>query len=133
MSRNTIQQEIICNITKKMSTHPSPDEVYKEVHNAYPSISRATVYRVLNKLAEKGELLKVSMPHTAGRFDYRTDDHIHFYCTKCGRVFDADIENIAQMKQMHESINSNVLMHEKGFEISQVTISLEGICPYCKE
>lgn len=132
MSRNTIQKEIICNVTKNMSNHPSPDEVYQEVHYAYPSISRATVYRVLNRLAEKGELLKVDMPHTAARFDYRTDEHIHFYCTKCGRVFDADINDSEQMKQMHEKISSNILMQEKGFEISQVNVSLEGICPYCR-
>ena len=64
-----------------MRTHPSPDEVYKEVHNLHPSISRATVYRVLNKLADKGELLKVHMPNTADRFDFRTDNHIHMFCT----------------------------------------------------
>ena len=89
MSRNTVQQEIICEIVKSMCTHPSPDEVYKEVHDLHPSISRATVYRVLNKLADKGELLKVHMPNTADRFDFRTDDHIHMRCRCCNKVFHA--------------------------------------------
>lgn len=127
MSRNTIQQEIICGIVKNMCTHPSPDEVYKEVHNAHPTISRATVYRVLNKLADKGELLKVNMPNTADRFDFRTDDHIHLYCTECGGVYDAELDScgalVAQLKSQFSS--------GEGSEIAKVNISLEGICPSC--
>jgi len=128
MSRNTIQQEIICSIVKKMRSHPSPDEVYKEVHEKHPSISRATVYRVLNKLADKGEILKVKMPGTADRFDFNTEDHIHLYCTECRGVFDADIKNV---KQMLENLDSNIDL--KNFQVSGINISLEGICPNCKE
>lgn len=133
MSRNTIQQEIICGIVKSMRTHPSPDEVYKEVHNLHPSISRATVYRVLNKLADKGELLKVHMPNTADRFDFRTDNHIHIFCTECGRVFDADIENSASgLKEMNDRIKSSPALREMGFNVNKINISLEGVCPDCK-
>lgn len=133
MSRNTIQQEIICGIVKSMRTHPSPDEVYKEVHNLHPSISRATVYRVLNKLADKGELLKVHMPNTADRFDFRTDNHIHIFCTECGRVFDADIENSAGgLKEMNDRIKSSPALREMGFNVNKINISLEGVCPDCK-
>ena len=134
MSRNTIQQEIICGIVKNMRTHPSPDEVYKEVHDSHPTISRATVYRVLNKLADKGELLKISMPNTADRFDFRTDDHIHFYCTKCGKVFDADIENYTEgLREMNDHINKSRSLQKMGFEIFKINISLEGICHDCKQ
>ena len=134
MSRNTIQQEIICGIAKSMRTHPSPDEVYKEVHDAHPSISRATVYRVLNKLADKGELLKVKMPNTADRFDFRTDDHIHFYCTACGKVFDAEIENsVKSLQEMNDIISSSQSLKETGFEVNKINLSLEGICPTCKQ
>ncbi len=134
MSRNTIQQEIICGIVKNMRTHPSPDEVYKEVHDTHPTISRATVYRVLNKLADKGELLKVNMPNTADRFDFRTDEHIHIYCTTCGKVFDADIENSTELlNSMNDSVHSSQIIKNSGFEISKVNISLEGLCPTCKE
>lgn len=133
MSRNTIQQEIICNIVKNMRTHPSPDEVYKEVHNEHPTISRATVYRVLNKLADKGELLKVNLPNTADRFDFRTDDHIHIYCRKCGNVFDADIENLQELlTYLNDNIHKQDNVQLKDYEISKINISLEGTCPTCK-
>ena len=127
MSRNTVQQEIICSIVKNMCTHPSPDEVYKEVHEQYPTISRATVYRVLNKLAEKGELLKVKMPGTADRFDFNTEEHIHLHCIKCGGVFDADIKNV---KAMLQHLDDQIDL--KDFQVNGINISLEGICPSCK-
>ena len=127
MARNTIQQDIICSIVKNMRTHPSPDEVYKEVHEQHPTISRATVYRVLNKLADKGEILKVKMPGTADRFDFNTEEHIHIYCTECGRVYDADIKNV---KEMLNNLDSQIDLKE--FQLIGINISLEGICPSCK-
>jgi len=127
MSRRTIQQEIICTIVKNMTTHPSPDEVFMEVHNQYPSISRATVYRVLNKLADKGEVLKVKLPGTADRFDFNTEDHIHAFCTECGGVFDADINNVTELL---EHLNDHI--DPKDFKLSSINISIEGICPNCK-
>ena len=127
MSRNTIQQEIICSIVKNMCTHPSPDEVYQEVNRQHPTISRATVYRVLNKLADKGEILKVKMPGTADRFDFNTEDHIHIYCTECGGVFDADIKNV---KEMLNHLDTQINLKE--FQVKGINISLEGICPACK-
>ena len=134
MSRNTIQREIICGIVKNMRTHPSPDEVYKEVHDAHPTISRATVYRVLNKLADKGEILKVSMPNTADRFDFNTDDHIHMYCTNCGNVYDADLKKSEELLRiLNESIHSDDIIKEDGYDIGKIHISLEGLCPNCKE
>ena len=127
MSRNTIQKEIICSIVKNMRTHPSPDEVYKEVNRQHPTISRATVYRVLNKLADKGEILKVKMPGTADRFDFNTEDHIHAFCTECGGVFDADINNVTELlKHLDDHIDP------KDFMMSGINISIEGICPNCK-
>lgn len=126
MSRNTIQQEIICSIVKNMRSHPSPDEVYKEVHEKHPTISRATVYRVLNKLADKGEILKIKMPGTADRFDFNTEDHIHLHCTECGGVYDADI---ADVKQLLAHLDSKI--EPKDFQVSDINISLEGICPKC--
>ncbi len=125
--RKTIQQEIISGIVKNMRTHPSPDEVYKEVTLQHPSISRATVYRVLNKLADKGEIIKVKMPGTADRFDFNTENHIHAFCTECGGVFDADINNV---KELLQHLNDHI--DPKDFNVADINISLEGICPNCK-
>lgn len=115
-----------------MKTHPSPDEVYNEVHKSHPSIGRATVYRVLNKLADKGEIKKVSIPGAADRFDFRTDDHIHMRCRCCNKVFDAEFDDshklLDQIKRML-SVNNDDL---DGFESEGAHISFYGICKDCQ-
>ncbi len=55
MARNTVQQDIISAAVKSMRNHPSPNEVFEDVRRRYPNIGRATVYRVLNRLADRGE------------------------------------------------------------------------------
>ncbi len=133
MARNTIQQNIICETVKNMTTHPSPDEVYNEVHSKYPTIGRATVYRVLNKLAEKGEIKKVSMPNAADRFDFRTDDHIHMRCTHCNRVFDAEFDGSDELlKQLNELLSRDHKSELSGFQSEGAHVSLYGICRECQ-
>lgn len=132
MARNTIQQNIICDTVKNMKTHPSPDEVYNEVHKTHPTIGRATVYRVLNKLADKGEIKKVSIPGAADRFDFRTDDHIHMRCRCCNKVFDAEFEGsqglLSQIRNMLSSENDKL----SGFMSEGAHISFYGICEECQ-
>ena len=133
MSRRTVQQEIIYSTVKSMTGHPSSDEVFTAVRSRYPSIGRATVYRVLKKLSENGELKKVTLPNTADRFDTRTDDHLHFRCTKCGKVYDVelddaslimrDINAIADIKD--KTVNGNI--------VNRINFSFEGICSDCQK
>lgn len=134
MARNTVQQNIIFETVKNMTTHPSPDEVYNEVHSKYPTIGRATVYRVLNKLADKGEIKKVSIPDAADRFDFRTDDHIHIRCRCCNRVFDADFNGsnklLDQINQILSGDNDNQF---EGFKSEGAHISFYGICKDCQD
>lgn len=132
MTRNTIQQNIICDTVKSMKTHPSPDEVYNEVHKTHPTIGRATVYRVLNRLADKGEIKKVSIPDAADRFDFRTDDHIHMRCRCCNKVFDAEFEGsqglLSQIRNMLNNENDKL----SGFMSEGAHISFYGICEECQ-
>lgn len=133
MARNTLQQSIICETVKNMTTHPSPDEVYEAVRSKYPSIGRATVYRTLNRLAEKGEIRKVSMPDTADRFDFRTDEHVHIRCSRCNKVFDAEFEGIPSLlTQLEEILKKDHREELHGFRTDGVNLSFYGICEECR-
>lgn len=133
MARNTIQQQIICDTVKSMTTHPSPDEVYNIIHLKYPSIGRATVYRVLNKLSEKGEIRKVSIPGTADRFDFRTEEHMHMICKSCGKVFDADFEGSGELlENINRLLRDGAASDYMGFESEGANISFYGICAECQ-
>ena len=133
MSRKTIQQEIICDTIKCMTNHPSSDDVYKAVHDRYPTIGRSTVYRVLNKLADKGEIRKISMPCSSDRFDFRTDEHAHFRCRKCGSVFDAEFtESYDLLKQLDKFLQSNHSDNIDGFEVDGAALYFYGFCKKCR-
>lgn len=133
MSRTTIQQTIIGDTVKNMTSHPSSDEVFKQVNKNHPNISRATVYRVLNKLSQLGEIQKLTFPNTADRFDFRTDEHLHLRCKYCNSVTDIDLQNENFLKDLKKIIELSELKDYNDFKIEGFNISIEGICKNCQD
>ncbi len=127
--RNTIQREIIGNTVRRMTTHPTAEEVVAKVHEEHPGIGRATVYRTLKRMVDKGDLKQVRITGAADRFDFGTEEHHHFRCNKCGRVFDLDVKAgcCPDLSELVEQFNDG------SAEITGVNISFEGICRCCKE
>lgn len=122
MERNTLQKSVIYDTAISMN-HPSADEVFAEIHKKYAGISRSTVYRVLNGLAESGRLRKLYMGTTADRFDFSLDEHTHVVCRKCGRVADVARKGFEVVKNPPENLS--------GYIIDNVNITYSGLCPKC--
>ncbi|MEI3231561.1 MAG: transcriptional repressor [Gordonibacter pamelaeae] len=74
-----------------MHNHPTSADVYDVVRERHPNISRATVYRNLGVLANRGEVLRVEVPNGADRYDFHNKPHYHAKCRVCGGVFDVDM------------------------------------------
>jgi len=94
MRRNTIQKQLVLKAVKRLKSHPTADEVYNDIVNSYPGISKATVYRNLNHLAEEGQLLKISVPGSADKYDGTLEEHYHATCRYCGKFMDINLDNI---------------------------------------
>lgn len=124
MKRNTIQSSLVLETVRKLQCHATADEVYSEIIKTYPTISRGTVYRNLQRLCETGEIRKREIPDGADRFDHLCDDHYHIRCVKCGRVFDVDMEYIPNLEQSVRDAH--------GFSFTGHDIVFKGICPECK-
>lgn len=122
-TRNTIQRDMVLTAVKQLHHHPTAEEIYHAVASQYPNISKGTVYRNLNLLADTGEIQKVSLPDTADRFDFNTAAHYHFKCSRCGRVYDVDMPY--QNDMLSKIRNTN------GFLIQRHDIVFQGICPEC--
>ena len=121
--RNTIQKLAVKTTVLNMCNHPTADEVYDEVKKALPNISRATIYRVLNDLAEKGEIKKLRLVDGADRFDRTLCEHYHVKCIKCGKVEDISGLIVEGLDEKSENLC--------GYEIVGHEIGFEGICPEC--
>ena len=122
--RNTLQKRIVHETLVAMASHPTADEVVAEVQSTYPSVSRATVYRILNKLADSGEALRIRINNGADHFDHQTFPHYHVHCNGCGKV--------ADVKMPVESL-VELLKDTSGYQISGYSLQFDGLCPECQK
>ncbi len=125
-TRNTLQKEVTYNSLKSFMGHPTADEVYGKVHEDFPHISKATVYRNLSVLEEKGMIRRIpKIGNGSDRYDMNMQPHFHAKCTKCGKVFDVDLP-------VDDSIVSKVnVMGDEKFKLSSYQLVFEGICTNC--
>lgn len=124
--RNTLQKAIILNALKELhGTHPTPNEVYEHIHERYPTISLATVFRVLSGEVEDGEAQRVYAPDSSLRYEYGTRKHYHVSCRICGKVEDVEMEYLDGLEKEAEGIND--------FKVEKHIVEFIGICPECAE
>ena len=122
--RNTIQKKMVLDAVRELGCHAAADEVYVKVSALHPTISKGTVYRNLNVLAEEGEIRKIDIPDSAARYDHNCSKHYHIKCERCGKVFDVDMELIPDLSDRINNIH--------GFDILDYDIIFKGVCPECK-
>jgi Fur family transcriptional regulator, peroxide stress response regulator len=120
----TEQRRAVLHAVLERSDHPTPDQVFEAVRERSPRISRRTVYRVLDTLAELGLIRRVPHPGAATRFDGKVYRHHHLVCMRCNRI--VDLEN--------RTLDAISLPKGKpqGFEICDFSVQFIGICPDCR-
>ncbi len=122
--RMTIQKKIIKDAVMSCKNHPSAETIYNLIAKNHPNISKATVYRNLNMMAEAGEIRRVEIPDSPDRYDYINFPHYHIKCQICGKIFNV---NMKYMDRLNRE-----LQDKSGFEILEHSIVFKGICPDCK-
>ena len=103
-------------------THPTAETIYALAKRHLPSIALGTVYRNLTKMAETGEVIKISVPDGPDRFDKDISDHMHILCVKCGKIYDIEESDVKV------EIN-NV---PDGAELIRFDVMAKCICADCK-
>ncbi len=123
--RNTLQKRIVSDVFFSMNNHPSAGMVYEAVREKYPSISRATVYRILAEAAEEGSIQRLKLTDANDRYDFTLTDHCHVVCRKCGAVADVKLE-----------VDGNALASSaegcEGFSVEKCHVEFVGICEKCR-
>ncbi len=104
--------------------HPTADDIYVQVREEMPHISLGTVYRNLRLLKKDGDIIEVSLADGLRRFDGKTQNHYHFKCEGCNRLFDID-EPVD--KALDERVARNT-----GFKISYHRLEFCGLCIQCQ-
>jgi Fe2+ or Zn2+ uptake regulation protein len=107
-----------------MHNHPTADQIYDHIIREYPTISRSTVYRILNQLADTGDIRRVDVGNGANRFDFCVTEHWHIHCIQCDCVEDVEMS-------MPEALTAAVA--KTGFQLVSPYFTLEGLCPICRK
>lgn len=100
--------------------HPTVDQIYNGLHDDVPTLSKTTVYNTLNSLTEAGMVRVITIDDYESRYDINIDNHGHFKCMSCGKIFDFKID-----------IDSFNIKELDGFEISDKSVYFKGRCPQC--
>ena len=121
--RQTKQKQIIYDALKTLD-HPTATEVYGYVRETNPTLSRATVFRVLGGFAAAGRALELRQAGSEVRYDYNVTPHYHARCGVCGRVADVVAEGLER-----EAWSVRVC---GDFEIEGYALEFQGKCKDCK-
>ncbi len=124
--RQTLQKEVTYNAMINFMGHPTAEEVYESVHEKFPHISKATVYRNLSALEEKGMIKRVpKLGSGSDRYDKNTHPHFHAKCRNCGKIFDVALP-------LEDVMGKAKVMDDDGFALSSYQLIFEGICTDCR-
>ena len=122
--RETKQREAILNVVRNSDSHPTADWIYDQVRKVIPNISKGTVYRNLRILLEDGKISDLKLEGSVGRYEGNQNNHYHFLCERCGRIFDLD-------EPVDHSIEYRVAS-KTGFKVKGHHLELIGLCPDCQ-
>jgi len=126
IEKNTCQKKAILDFLKSVKTHPTAEEVYRSVKEKLPQISRGTVYRNLNLLADKGEILEIFSK--VSHYDGYISPHAHFVCRECDKIFD-----ISDVREEYDAMNKFIEMKGRVFgKIQGYHLIFYGFCRRCK-
>jgi Fur family transcriptional regulator, ferric uptake regulator len=106
--------------------HFTADELLGESRRRRLGVTRATIFRSLDVLADIGVIERLDLPSGEHAFvACEPAHHHHVVCSSCGRttgVADPGIEGIAE-----------AIGRETGYRIDAHRLELFGLCPACRK
>lgn len=117
----TPQRVWVYRIVKESGTHLSVDEVYQQVKQHIPAISRATVYTTLELLEGKGLLREIKIDFERSFYEAETESHHHFLCRTCKKIFDIHMNPCPALTQ--KEIEGHTIADFHGY--------FYGVCREC--
>jgi Fe2+ or Zn2+ uptake regulation protein len=121
----TPQRRLIIEILSGDRTHPTVDEVYRQVVTTMPEVSRTTVYNTIREMASLGEIVEVQDLSDGGiRYDTCAESHHHFFCLACRSLIDVDVD-LPRPEEYSGGL--------EGYQVMKQQLTLYGICPSCRD
>lgn len=123
--RSTVQRQQVYDVLLQRRDHPTAEEVFLRAKTSTPEISIATVYNCLDALVKCGLVRQVNLDRSATRYCPNMHEHFHFYCDRCGTIYDID--------PPEEESAAFPIQVPQGFRVGHCEISVRGTCPKCNK
>lgn len=121
--RPSVQRVAIFKWLMDNRIHPTADQVYHAISAEYPTLSKTTVYNTLHLFAEKNLVQEIKIENNEVRYDANTNEHYHFKCNRCGKIYDLYIKKFNRLVENQLPPN---------FTIDHIESNLWGTCGECK-
>lgn len=122
--RMTPQRLAILEYMATSESHPTVDEIHKDLQGLLHSLTTATIYSNLKCFKKYNLINELSFGEVASRFEWTTSFHYHVKCKFCGKIVDFYYPKLVEVE---EFVNIKT-----GFKVNQHFFELKGICPECQ-
>jgi Fur family ferric uptake transcriptional regulator len=115
-------------VLRAVSEHPhaTADEITVGARALLGTISRQSVYNVLNVLTDKGIIRRIQPADSAALYEDRIgDNHHHLVCRSCGKTEDVCCA-VGEAPCLHAH-------DHRGFHIDEAEVIYWGTCPGCQQ
>jgi Fur family ferric uptake transcriptional regulator len=122
----TAQRALVTGILFLLERHVDAAELHREVSRVRSGIGRATVYRTLELLRDRGLASEREFGDGLRRYEARGGPHHdHLVCLRCGRVFEFQEPSIEALQEQ--------VARRHGFRATRHRLELYGYCRECPE
>lgn len=104
----------------KDKVHVTVDEIYMDLLEFFPTLSKTTVYNTLKLFIEKEIARPVNLYDNKMRYELVRSKHGHLKCDICEKIYD-----------IHADINVYLPDELKGTIINENHLLITGTCSYC--
>ena len=134
--RMTLPRQLIIKVLSEASEYVTAEEIFMAIHNEYPGIGMATVYRTLILLANMGIVLKFEFGEGKARYKLAEDEkatanHHLLICTNCFKVVKYTDSTKEELKML-ENLD-NELKDRYGYSIKRHVVQFFGLCDECSK
>ena len=123
--KSTPQRTAIYKALAGSTSHPTADDLYRQVSKAYPMISQNTVYYTLAVLRDAGLVQEVNFWHDRARFDANISHHHHLICLSCRLISDLNDNGLN-----HLSAPTGI---PSDFQVIGHQVEFRGYCGSCRQ
>lgn len=103
-------------------SHPTAQDIHRQVSAEFPMISLATVYKTLNMLKDMGEVRELIVEGQS-HYEGEVSSHAHLICRRCHAIIDQPLESMDRIRKE--------VMSETGFGDLHCEVEVHGLCPRC--